>query len=102
VLAEGETIQGVRVRMVRGASVRGVVRDAAGRAVPGAHVSGLDGTILGPRSATTDGAGAFLIEGFFAGEVQVNASVPGSPGARGVATVTVVAGETVEADIVLK
>ena len=101
-LGEGESVRDVRITMVRGASVRGVVRNAAGATVAGADVHGLDGTILGPRGATTGADGSFLVEGFHAGEVQLSAAAPDGGSLRGFATVRVALGETAEVEIVLK
>jgi len=75
--------------------IRGVVHDAAGRVLPGAHVS-VRGSAL---SAVADGSGAFEIREVPGGPATVRASADGF--LSGSADVRVEAGGTVTADFAL-
>jgi len=76
-------------------TIRGTVRDAGGRVLPGAHVS-LRGSALG---AVSDGSGAFEIHDVQGGPVTVLASADGF--VSGSVDVRVQAGGTVSAEFAL-
>ena len=76
-------------------AIRGVVHDAGGRVLPGAHVS-VRGSAL---TAVADGSGAFEIRDLPGGPVTVLASADGF--ISGSADVRVQAGDTVTADLAL-
>ena len=73
VLEEGESKEGVEVRLSRGASLKGRVVEARG----GAPVAGADVSAeSAPSRATADSDGAFEFEGLAPGKVRVTATSP--------------------------
>ena len=73
VVEEGETKEGVEVRLSRGASLKGRVVEARGRApVAGAEISAESA----PASVVADSDGAFEFEGLAPGKVRVTATSP--------------------------
>lgn len=97
-IAPGETAEGVEISLALAASVTGRVLAPEGIPVPGASVH------LGPDTkrhalATTNAEGAFALSGLGEGEIVLSAAHPDYlPGS---ASVQLVRGQTVQADIVL-
>lgn len=92
-VTSGKTVTGVNVALKAGATLKGVVKNSAGKVVKGAQVYAENTTRSGYAYATTNSKGAYVLYGLATGKVVVNASA--SKGTTfGTTTVTAAQGKT--------
>jgi hypothetical protein len=105
-LVEADRSQVIEVRLEQGVTITGTVKDAAGRAQPGAEVWSGDGSLysdfyLTPRTRTARD-GSFRLGGVQAGEIRVHTWWGGEPYSAASAELAGAAGQTLACDLVLQ
>jgi RNA polymerase sigma-70 factor (ECF subfamily) len=106
IVVEADRPQVIEVRLEQGVTITGTVKDAAGRAQPGAEVWSGDRSLysdfyLTPRTRTARD-GSFRLGGVPAGEIRVHTWWGGEPYSEASAELAGAAGQTLACDLVLQ